>query len=118
MSILANRAVSDRDAVMFDIDNTLIFTDGRPNVPVIKLLYNALDLGYKIIIITARPAHSNVMEYTKKQLHRYEIPYHRLYVTPAENKGNVKIMTGLNYVLSVGDQYTDLTDSMYVLKID
>ena len=55
MSILENREVSDRDAVMFDIDNTLIFTDGRPNGPVIDLLYRALDLGYKVVIITARP---------------------------------------------------------------
>jgi hydroxymethylpyrimidine pyrophosphatase-like HAD family hydrolase len=118
MSILENREVSDRDAVMFDIDNTLIFTDGRPNGPVIDLLYRALDLGYKVVIITARPTLRVVMEYTKQQLHHYKIPYNLLFITPAENKGEVKKKTGLRYILSVGDQDTDLTNSMYALKIE
>tara|TARA_B110000285_G_scaffold225862_1_gene284735 strand:- start:1711 stop:2067 length:357 start_codon:yes stop_codon:yes gene_type:complete len=118
MNILQNRIVKENDAVMFDIDNTLIFTNGQANAPVIDLLYGALDLGYKIIIITARPALPPTMTFTKGQLNKYNIPYHKLYITPAANKGNVKKSTGLNYVLSVGDQDTDLTDSEYAMKIN
>lgn len=117
MNIL-NRPVRDHDAVMFDIDNTLIFTDGQPNIPVIELLLYAWDLGYHIIIITARPVIPETMDYTKWQLHQYGIPYDRLYLTPAENKGNVKRMTGLRYILSVGDQDTDLSDTLHALKIE
>tara|TARA_Y100000389_G_scaffold201567_2_gene244573 strand:- start:9148 stop:9480 length:333 start_codon:yes stop_codon:yes gene_type:complete len=108
----------ENDAVMFDIDDTLIFTNGKPNVPVIQLLYDAMQLGYKIIIITARPAMSITLAFTKAQLKHYKIPYNHLYLTPAHNKGNLKTMTGLNYVLSVGDQMTDLTNTMYALKVD
>lgn len=117
MNFLRNRKVMENDAVMFDIDDTLIFTNGQANIPVIRLLYDAMQLGYKIIIITARPAFPITLAFTKAQLKRYKIPYTRLYLTPAQNKGNLKRMTKLNYVLSVGDQPTDLTDTMYALKI-
>ena len=118
MEVLENRIVKEDDAVMFDIDNTLIFTNGQANTSIIDLLYGALDLGYKIIIITARPALPLTMTLTKAQLNKYDIPYHKLYITPAANKGNVKRRTGLNYVLSVGDQDTELTDSEYAMKIE
>ena len=116
-AILKNRVISEKDAVMFDIDDTLIFTNGKANVPIIKLLYYAKHLGYKIIIITARPAIQATVEFTKFQLREYGIPYDALVITPAHNKGNIKRKSGLNYVLSVGDMDTDLTDTQYALKI-
>lgn len=116
-AILKNRIISQRDAVMFDIDDTLIFTNGRPNIPIIKLLHYAKHLGYKIIIITARPMIQATVEFTKIQLNQYDIPYDALIITPAHNKGNIKRKTGLNYILSVGDMDTDLTDTKYALKI-
>jgi len=116
-AILKNRVVGEKDAVMFDIDDTLIFTNGNANVPIIKLLHYAKHLGYKIIIITARPAVRGTIEITQYQLKQYGIPYNTLIITQAHNKGNVKRETGLNYVLSVGDMDTDLTDTQYALKI-
>ena len=116
-AILKNRVVGEKDAVMFDIDDTLIFTNGQANVPIINLLKNAMNLGYKIIIITARPANAITMTFTKWQLRKYGIPYHSLIITPAQNKGNIKVKTGLNYILSVGDQPTDLTHTKYAIKI-
>lgn len=115
--ILSNRMVMDNDAVMFDIDDTLIYTDGKANYFVIDLLHHARSLGYQIIIITARQATPDVMQYTKMQLQHYNIPYDGLAITPPLNKGNVKLKSGLNYVLSVGDQPTDLTHTMYAMKI-
>lgn len=115
--ILKNRKIGDKDAVMFDIDDTLIFTNGRANTQMIKLLKYAKSLGYKIVIITARPLLPMTASFTKNQLRLYGIPYDLLYITPAQNKGNVKVKTGLRYILSVGDMETDLTHSMYSIKI-
>ena len=115
--ILKNRVVGEKDAVMFDIDDTLIFTNGKANVPIIKLLHYAKYLGYKIIIITARPSIPATVEFTKFQLNQYGIPYDVLVITPAHNKGNIKRKSGLNYILSVGDMDTDLTDTQYAMKI-
>lgn len=116
-AILKNRVVGEKDAVMFDIDDTLIFTNGNANVPIIKLLHYAKSLGYKIIIITARPAVRGTVEITQYQLKQYGIPYDALVITPAYNKGNIKRESGLNYILSVGDQDTDLTETQHALKI-
>lgn len=116
-AILKNRVIDEKDAVMFDIDDTLIFTNGNANVPIIKLLHYAKHLGYKIIIITARPAMKWNLEFTQYQLKQYGIPYDALVITPAHNKGNIKRKSGLNYVLSVGDMDTDLTDTQHALKI-
>ena len=115
--ILKDRVISEKDAVMFDIDDTLIFIIGQANLPIINLLKYAMNLGYKIIIITARPANAITMTFTKWQLRKYGIPYHSLIITPAQNKGNIKVKTGLNYILSVGDQPTDLTHTKYSIKI-
>jgi len=117
VDILKDRVISEKDAVMFDIDDTLIFTNGQANVPIINLLKNAMNLGYKIIIITARPNTILTGMFTRWQLKKYGIPYHSLIITPAQNKGNVKVQTGLNYILSVGDQPTDLTHTKYAIKI-
>ena len=75
-------------------------------------------LGYKIIIITARPFSIISRHFTVMQLRKYGILYDELYLTPAINKGNLKKQTGYNYILSVGDQDTDLTHSMYGVKIN
>tara|TARA_B100000073_G_scaffold347743_1_gene363138 strand:+ start:1848 stop:2213 length:366 start_codon:yes stop_codon:yes gene_type:complete len=115
--VLKNRVIGEKDAVMFDIDDTLIFTSGVANVEMIQLLYYARNLGYKIVIITARPTNELTARITKIQLQKYKIPYDFLYITPAENKGNVKVQTGLNYILSVGDQETDLTNTLHAIKI-
>ena len=45
---ISNRKVKHNDAVMFDIDDTLIFTNGRANEPIIDLLHASQKLGYKI----------------------------------------------------------------------
>ncbi len=68
VDILKDRVISEKDAVMFDIDDTLIFTNGQANVPIINLLKYAMNLGYKIIIITARPNTTLTGIFTKWQL--------------------------------------------------
>ena len=104
------------DAAMFDIDDTLIWTNGQPNVPIIQLLYKMKALGYKIIIITARPGIEIGIKWTIKQLKEYGIMYDYLGFTSAQTKTIMKKKLGYNFVLSVGDMPTDWTDSKYYIN--
>jgi len=115
--LLKDRIIKDKDAVMFDIDDTLIFISGRANKPIINLLHYCSHLGYTIVIITARPDRIWMHQFTKWQLKRYNIIYDELLFIPAELKGEAKASSGYNYILSVGDMDTDLTNSAFGLKI-
>tara|TARA_B110000305_G_C19455427_1_gene650622 strand:- start:3487 stop:3840 length:354 start_codon:yes stop_codon:yes gene_type:complete len=117
MDLLKNRAIKENDAVMFDIDDTLIFTNGKLNEPIVNLLHYSKSLGYKIVIITARPHISHVVQYTTKQLNKHNIPYDILGFSPARQKGEMKRTIGYNFILSVGDMPTDLTDTLYGLMV-
>lgn len=104
------------DAVMFDIDDTLIWTGGEPNTPIIQLLHRMKALGYKIVIITARPGVELGVRMTIKQLKDHGIVYDYLGFTSAETKTHMKRKLGYNFVLSVGDMPTDWTDSLYYIN--
>ena len=104
------------DAVMFDIDDTLIWTSGRPNVPIIQLLHRMKALGYRIVIITARPGVEIGVKLTIKQLRDHGIVYDYLGFTSAQTKTVMKKRLGYNFVLSVGDMPTDWTDSKYYIN--
>ena len=104
------------DAVMFDIDDTLIWTNGEPNTPIIQLLHKMRALRYKIIIITARPGFRIAVDWTRQQLASHGIVYDYLGFTSAETKSRMKQMLGYNFVLSVGDMPTDWTDSKYYIN--
>jgi ribonucleotide monophosphatase NagD (HAD superfamily) len=106
----------ERDAVMFDIDDTLIYLTGTPIDEMIELLEEAKILGYKIVIITARPELKRVMEYTVNELHQIGIEYDELYFIDAHKKGDLKKEIGYNFILSVGDNWTDLTESQHWLN--
>ena len=114
---ISNREVRQHDAVMFDIDDTLIFTNGRPNRPIIELLNVARNMGYKIVIITARPGIEQVIQWTIKQLRDYNIEYDYLGFTSAQTKHLMKKKLPYYFVLSVGDMPTDLTASEHALNI-
>ena len=117
MECISNRKLRPNDAVMFDIDDTLIFTSGRPNKPIIELLNRAGQMGYKIVIITARPGLEGVIRWTIEQLKEYGIGYDYLGFTSAETKHIMKMRLPYHFVLSVGDMPTDLTASDYALSI-
>tara|TARA_B110000444_G_scaffold216265_1_gene214622 strand:- start:5425 stop:5847 length:423 start_codon:yes stop_codon:yes gene_type:complete len=113
---ISGRVIRQNDAVMFDIDDTLIYTDGTPIKPMIELLYIARHLGYKIIIITARPGIKTVIDWTINQLGKYNIPSDYLGFTSASTKTLMKNQLPYNFILSVGDLETDLTDSIHRLN--
>jgi hydroxymethylpyrimidine pyrophosphatase-like HAD family hydrolase len=102
---------------MFDIDDTLIFTNGHPNKPIIELLNVAGKMGYHIVIITARPGIEHGIRWTIEQLKEYGIGYNYLGFTSAETKDIMKKKLPYHFVLSVGDMPTDLTASEHSLNI-
>jgi hypothetical protein len=114
---ISNRMINQNDAVMFDIDDTLIFTNGRLNIPMVELLYVANDMGYKIVIITARVGTDPVIKFTINQLKEYNIMYDYLGFTSTETKIDMKEQLPFNFILSVGDMPTDLTGSTHWLNI-
>ena len=74
-------------------------------------------MGYKIIIITARPGLEHVIGFTTKQLREHEIMYNYLGFTSTETKHLMKKQLPYNFILSVGDMPTDLTGSDHYLNI-
>ena len=113
-----NRHIKCNDAVMFDIDETLIFMDGdQPNKPMIELARIADMTGYEVIIITARPDTPENRDYTKNQLDTYGIPYDMLMFTTHQAKGEVKKCMNKQFILSVGDMWTDVTETQHWIKL-
>lgn len=117
LHVLVDRKIQRGDAVMFDIDDTLIFTNGQPNHPIVELLKIAKDIGYNIVIITARPGLKHVITWTIGQLASHDITYDYLGFTSAHTKILMKQQLPYNFILSVGDMPTDLTGSPYALNI-
>ena len=111
VELLQNRVRDIKDAVMFDIDDTLISVSGKPLELMIDLLKEALDLEYFVIVMTARPISQDNVQWTIEQMKSLDIPYTQLFFVPAEFKGDAKIKSGYNYVLSLGDMPTDLTET-------
>lgn len=117
--MLSQRPVSHtNDAVMFDIDDTLLRPYTEEPIPeMIDLLCKARMLGYNIIVITARPNTRGNVTWTREQLHRLGIVPDELFFAPAEKKTQLKDALHYNFVLSIGDMTTDLGGSPYWIKL-
>jgi len=114
---LTSRTVSNGDAVMFDIDDTLLKTDGTPIPEMISLFHICESMGYQTVIITARPHGDENVNYTIEQLKMNGITANKLIFSKPEHKTYVKQVLGLHFLLSVGDQYTDLGASRHYIKL-
>lgn len=109
---------SPEDAVMFDIDDTLIESNtGKVIRDIYDLYKNTQKKGYRMIIITARPGFYKNVIWTRDQLRELDISYDELIFTPPLGKSLYKRASNYKYVLSVGDMDTDLTDSKYSIKV-
>lgn len=126
-----NKNIAKSSAVIFDVDDTLVYTNpsGKENVKFIKfnneelfifpeisqmtyVVKYAKKLGFKIIILTARPRTSFLS--TKFNLDIYKIPYDYIYMN-SENKHisfkkdvRKMLMKNHNIIMSVGDQAHDV----------
>jgi ribonucleotide monophosphatase NagD (HAD superfamily) len=106
------------DAVMFDIDDTLSASDTGKIIEDVYDLYKSVQKkGYKMIIITARPGFYENVIWTRNQLRDIDITYDELIFTPPPSKSLYKRESKYNYILSVGDMDTDLTDSKFSVKV-
>ena len=117
MKFLSSRERGVNDAVMFDIDDALIRVDNTPIREMITLYKFAEMIGYNMIIITARPYTDDNAMWTARQLLEVGINPVNLYFTPPQLKGDAKRKLGYNFVLSVGDQWTDLTNTEKWVKL-
>jgi ribonucleotide monophosphatase NagD (HAD superfamily) len=114
---ISNRTVLEKDAVMFDIDETLIYINGKPITEMIELFQICKKMGYRVVIITARPDFAENHYSTIMQLIKHNLNPDEIYFTSPEKKTTIKKETGLHYVLSVGDLYTDLGHTDYFIKL-
>ena len=105
------------DAVMFDIDDTLINYDQTPNNSIIELANISHYMGFKVIIITARPDFSENRAHTEDELKFHNIYYDLIIYTNHSNKSEIKQNLNSRFVLSVGDLWTDVTDSLHYIKL-
>ena len=114
---ITSRTVNKNDAVMFDIDDTLIRFNGISIPEMISLFHICKAKKYKMIIITARPHHDENIEYTQNQLLNNGIVADKLVFSKPELKTLTKQLLGHTFILSVGDQYTDLGGSLNWIKL-
>ena len=114
---VTSRNIKPGDAVMFDIDDTLIKYNGMPIKEMIQLFHICQSHGYIMIIMTARPHNLENVKRTQSQLLINGITHDRLIFAEASYKTKAKEVTGLNYVLSVGDQFTDVDGSEHYIKL-
>jgi predicted HAD superfamily phosphohydrolase YqeG len=115
----------DNQAVMFDIDNTLLHFTFLPIKPIINLLNECKKRGFLIVIITARD--SRYKKETEKDLLGIQYDYLYMRHDPVDNhvmfKSDVKQMlhekNGITTVMSVGDNSMDIIGdhSGYKLKL-
>ena len=118
LSCVSERIVKPRDAVMFDIDDTLIRSvDGTPIKEMVQLFHVCQTRGYVMVIITARPHTPENVKKTHDELLIHGITHDRLIFAEPSHKKKAKELTGLHYVLSVGDLYTDLDSSEHYIKL-
>lgn len=117
LACVSGRTVKPRDAVMFDMDETLVHENGTPIPDMIALFKTCKKLGYKVIIITGRPDYAVNHHFTLTQLVKYKLFPDEVYFIPPMEKTRIKKQTGLHYILSVGDQHTDLYGSDYFIKL-
>ena len=96
-------------AVMFDIDDTLIDVEtGKTITYSLNLLYKCKEAGLHIVIITARPGYDSNIQWTEEQLLEHGMEYDELWFCPMEHKNSLKQKLGYEFLLSVGDSLEDL----------
>ena len=114
--ILDNIPFDSNQAIVFDIDDTLISSRDGKLIPNIFDFYNyCIDKGYKVYIITARAGTIKNMEITIQQLRSLGIAnYKRLYfrkpldLQVARSKKLARKHIPYPIVLSIGDQPGDI----------
>ena len=125
--------------VVFDIDDTLLFSTERfiPNEEVVIFLKRLHELVAEIHLVTARINDERMLKDTKDQLDKlglkdvyetlslapdeYRIDYTHISKWKMETRKNIALMNGVPITLTVGDQWGDmlvLKDDDYISTLD
>ena len=116
MDILEKIPYKSNQAVVFDIDDTLISSENGKLIPKVYEIYNyCRNKGYIIYIITARGGTSYVINITRRQLHSLGITgykkvffRHPMDLMVAKYKKNIRKDIPENIIMSIGDQPGDI----------
>lgn len=125
--VRAQAPLVESPAVVFDIDDTLVFSrTDAPNQHVVQL-YNQIPDGVERTVVTARPTEAE--EFSKQQLHELVggAPPVRLYHMPEEylrarkvecykRSCRREIEQNNRIVLNIGDQWSDVFGTRRVLS--
>jgi len=123
-----------RPCVLFDVDETLVFGDPEeklgvremelgdhsgqpvfilpPNPQIVKIAKEARNLGFKVIILTARPSTSKLATVTN--LDMFGIPYDKVFMNDKDEDPEFKIRLRRriseqnSLLLTIGDQPCDV----------
>ena len=67
-TVLNDIKLPQNPAIVFDIDNTLIYINGEPISPIINFFNHVKRIGINVILITNRSGDNNTVNWTMKQL--------------------------------------------------
>ena len=111
-------SVSSNSVIVYDIDDTLINTNGEPITPIINTYHYAKNIGLTPVIITARPGFTENIHRTKEQLLSHGITgYKYMYFLPHDkiDQAMYKLIArknlherGYQVVISIGDMPWDI----------
>jgi predicted secreted acid phosphatase len=118
-NILTQLPVNNKNVIIFDIDDTLLFPQtGLPIEPVVSFYDTIKQLGIIPVIITARIATSENIEHTQNELKKINITgYQNIFFRPITKfdipfyklmSRKAVIDNGYNIIMSVGDMYWDV----------
>jgi hypothetical protein len=116
INTLKNMELPINPVIVYNIDNTLIYSDGTPNIHILKILNFSKSLNIDSIFITSRSSNEETISYTKEQLKKYQINYKLIYFNKgykevSEYKKNCRrdlVKKGYNIIMCIGSNYSDI----------
>ena len=111
--------LTPNSAIVFDIDNTLIHSNGNGIIPIINVFNHVKSIGIIPILITNRIGNQQSIDFTQNQLKQCGIEgYKSLYFRHPEKEDNPYrykerarrsvYERGMNVIMSIGDQPWDI----------
>lgn len=116
---LSHMNIHKNAVIVFDIDDTLIHSNGICITPILNLFNYVKKLRIESIIITNRPGDSSTIKYTQKQLSdcgifgyrslyfRQPGKYDSPYIYKEKARQNIHKL-GMSVIMSIGDQPWDI----------
>lgn len=136
LTVLLKKNKSLYNAVIFDVDDTIVSTVNKPKIiklsskeifiypgipQIVNLAKKANYLGYKVIILTARPKESFLSTVFNLDLLKikYDSIYMNTYNQPIEFKIKVReyLCNKYNILFTIGDQVADVAGPSGLLGI-